>query len=141
MTIHFVNGELFKTCSKCKRDLLVDNFYKDKKSKDGRFHKCKDCEKERLKKHYIDNKEKYKESVKRWQINNREKTLALASKAQKMYMERCSDIYIRKIIIQSCGCDIEITQELIEAKRTQLQLFRAVKQLKGAINEQITNSR
>ena len=37
---------LTKVCSKCKRRLPTDMFYKDKTRKDGLRNKCKDCDRE-----------------------------------------------------------------------------------------------
>lgn len=38
-----------KTCSKCGKELSLDNFYKKKKSKDGLYTECKGCSNERSK--------------------------------------------------------------------------------------------
>jgi len=35
-----------KYCSKCKKDIKLNNFHKDKTSKDGLYRWCKDCKKE-----------------------------------------------------------------------------------------------
>jgi hypothetical protein len=35
-----------KICSKCKRELSIDQFQSDKSSKDGLYSSCKDCKRE-----------------------------------------------------------------------------------------------
>jgi hypothetical protein len=73
-----------KTCSKCKKQLSTDMFWKDKYKKDGFRSACKGCnanDKEYLRRYNIDNAEKMKqyreknkkrlaESSKRWRENN-----------------------------------------------------------------------
>jgi len=54
-----------KVCSKCKEELDVSEFYKDKRAKDGLYSSCKKCQREYGKNNY----EKY---VKEYQKNNRE---------------------------------------------------------------------
>lgn len=58
-----------KICSKCGRELSLDNFYKLKSGKYGVQSECKDCYKARVKEYYEQNKEKIKE----YHEKNREK--------------------------------------------------------------------
>ncbi len=48
-----------KTCCKCKRELQLEDFCKNKKRKDGHGSFCKECNKAYHKKHYKLNKEEY----------------------------------------------------------------------------------
>lgn len=42
-----------KVCSKCKRELPLDQFPVDKKFRDGRSNQCKDCRNAYFKTHYV----------------------------------------------------------------------------------------
>lgn len=39
-------GTLTKECSKCKRDCLLDDFHRSKDTRDGRQHRCKECQRD-----------------------------------------------------------------------------------------------
>ena len=43
MGINCVDGNNCKRCPKCEKWMPIDNFQKDKKTKDGLYSKCKDC--------------------------------------------------------------------------------------------------
>lgn len=62
-----------KHCTKCKRLLPFDEFYKDKSKKIGIRSRCKKCCRESEKKAYIDNPEKRNERRRRYYSNNSEK--------------------------------------------------------------------
>jgi phosphate starvation-inducible protein PhoH len=63
-------NKICKTCGKTK-DIL--DFSKNSKNKDGLRYSCKDCEKEKAKKYYRQNKRRIKEKVQKWQGDNAEK--------------------------------------------------------------------
>lgn len=48
-----------KTCTKCKLEFDLSNFYKRKASLDGLCHWCKKCSDINSKKHYKDNRDRY----------------------------------------------------------------------------------
>lgn len=50
-----------KKCSKCGRELTVDNFYRKSTSKDGLQDYCKECHKQSVSKSYYKNKEQKKQ--------------------------------------------------------------------------------
>ena len=88
----FENGK--KKCSKCGKIKKLQDFRKNKKTKNGLSNQCKDCDreyriknKERIKQYKIDNKEEFqkyqKEYMKKYQEENREKLL----KYKKDYYE------------------------------------------------------
>lgn len=56
----------YKTCSKCNKHLSLSSFYKYKEGPGGLYSWCKDCVKIKRQKHYLDNKEKVKNQVKRY---------------------------------------------------------------------------
>lgn len=107
-----------KKCTKCGIEKTIDEFYKDKKSKDGRKTDCKKCRlisvkkwvkdnpdkakknksnwyqknRERLRKedamHYKENAEKIKENVRIWSENNKERKNRTTDRWHKMHPER-----------------------------------------------------
>lgn len=62
-----------KTCTKCGKYLSLDNFYKNKHSKDGITGTCKACKREYSKAYRDANPEKVKATVKAWHDVNSEK--------------------------------------------------------------------
>jgi hypothetical protein len=66
-----------KVCSSCKQEKPLENYYKDKKSKDGHTSSCKECTKERsLKHHYVNRDERLKNMKaysKQWIQKNKDK--------------------------------------------------------------------
>jgi hypothetical protein len=54
-----------KKCSRCKQEKAIECFPINKKSKDGKNHRCLECQKILSKTHYLSNKHKYKSSIKR----------------------------------------------------------------------------
>lgn len=54
-----------KTCSRCKQTYPITSFHTKKSNKDGLQKNCKTCKTEYNKKHYINNKTKYKQKAKK----------------------------------------------------------------------------
>ena len=61
-----------KICSKCKIEKNLNEFGKDKNTKDGLRYICKECANGYSKKHYKNNLEYYEERNKKWQKENPE---------------------------------------------------------------------
>jgi hypothetical protein len=61
-----------KICTKCKRELSLDNFYNLTKSVDGKAATCKECAKAFQKDYYKSNSDRVKTRVARYAANNRE---------------------------------------------------------------------
>jgi hypothetical protein len=103
-----------KNCPKCNTIKPIDNFYKCKSSKDGIYNICKNCELERKKIYYQENKEKiYEYERKKYHSDEtvRIKKLLrrrfLASlKAQST--EKC------KSIIELSDCNLDFFKKWIE---------------------------
>ena len=91
-----------KKCSKCKEVKAVDEFQKNKSSKDGLRSQCKVCTSERSRKYYEENREaereknrKYheenreaeRERHRKYEKENREMTRAMATKSGRFALE------------------------------------------------------
>lgn len=67
--------ELFKKCSKCKQNLPLNYFWKNKSSQDGFQGYCKECMKIKTRTYIINNPEKMKEYNKRHWLKYRDKKI------------------------------------------------------------------
>lgn len=91
-----------KKCSKCKEAKAVDEFQKNKSSKDGLRSQCKVCTSERSRKYHEENREaerernrKYheenrgaeRERKRKYEKENREMTRAMATKSGSFALE------------------------------------------------------
>lgn len=75
-----------KICTKCKLELPVTAFHKDKRAKDGLSFWCKECTKKYMKEHYKNNSEKILASCAKWRENNPEKLAEYYKKnSKRMY--------------------------------------------------------
>ena len=54
-----------KVCRICKKDKTIDEFAWENKAKGKKQTHCKECQRERSKQHYIDNKSGYKEKARK----------------------------------------------------------------------------
>lgn len=94
-----------KTCCTCKKLMSLDNFCKNKNTKDGHNIKCRSCNKEYKKKYQQDNKEiikkkhhnyhlknldSIKEKKRKYYLENREYTIEKSCKYQKENAKRVS---------------------------------------------------
>lgn len=143
-----------KTCCKCFAQKPLNKFFKCKAKKDGLASACKLCSnatvaewkkanpnrsKQHNKKYYENNfekiaarasaykranPEKRKQENKKWRINNPERWSAIHN---RRYLE-LHDEYVKKLIRgKTIGCDTEIPNDLVEAKRAYLKILRIVK--------------
>lgn len=69
-----------KTCSKCKIDLPIDSFTKDKTKKDGLTSYCRVCKREHGKKRWLENKDALSASHKIYYEQNKESAQAYGKK-------------------------------------------------------------
>ncbi len=69
-----------KTCD-CEKDL--GEFWKHSETKDGYRPSCKSCIKQQSSKHYIQNFDKYKERLKKWKSENKDKMDAINAKHRR----------------------------------------------------------
>jgi len=81
-----------KTCSKCKIEKSVEEFHKQKASKDGLYYQCKECAKAANKAHYQANREDLLEYRKAYRQENREEIRGY----KKIYYQENRDEVIEK---------------------------------------------
>lgn len=62
-----------KKCCNCKKELFLNNFYKNKFKKDGYYDVCKKCWSKYSKKRYCNNHKQELERSKKYRNNNRDK--------------------------------------------------------------------
>ena len=162
---HPDNPDLF-WCSKCKTYKARGEFYNNKSNTHGINYYCRECASERNKDRVI-NKEKYRESDKRWRESHRKECAersALWRSANKDYFRQywkkrraenpiafaenhkrndgrarrdLFDSYI-KILLNSAG--VPVTPETIELKRQQIIMKRTLKQFKEWRKEYESNN-
>ncbi len=77
-----------RTCRKCGRRRYLKFFAKNKGSKDGHIHTCKDCHRKYTQKHYERNKLVYKERAASWYHENHEVAKAAKLKAARRFREK-----------------------------------------------------
>lgn len=84
-----------KQCTKCNelKAADTDNFYKNKRTKDGLTVWCKDCLKEYQRQHNEQNKEYYSEYKKEWHLMNKEKNNKRDINWHKNNKERSKELY------------------------------------------------
>jgi len=75
-----------KICSKCKKEKPLKEFHKQKANKDGLAYQCKECNKERNKEYYKNNKEEIKGQRKEHYKANSEKIKEQYKKYQAKIM-------------------------------------------------------
>lgn len=83
---------LVKTCTKCGRDLSLENFYKSPTGKYGVYSVCKECQKKECKKHYSVNLEKKRAMYKLYRERHVEKIKEEQRKAEMIEMLKVSEI-------------------------------------------------
>jgi hypothetical protein len=61
-----------KTCTKCKRKKSLKDFWREKRSKDGRQSQCKACKTKYNRRYYQKNKKQYCKNRRIWNHKNEE---------------------------------------------------------------------
>ncbi|MBW1931454.1 MAG: hypothetical protein JRI56_00205 [Deltaproteobacteria bacterium] len=81
-----------KRCNKCKTEKPLEDFYKDRSSKDGHQGMCKVCKKEYHRKYHLKYYQKHKDGIKEYQQGyyqkNRTKVIERTKKYQQNHMEK-----------------------------------------------------
>jgi len=77
-----------KRCPRCKLEMVIDSFPRNRSKKSGYGCWCKKCENESSKKYQSENKEKCKEAWARYRIKHREKRLEYCREYRKNNPEK-----------------------------------------------------
>ena len=123
-----------KECTKCGKVKWWYKFYKIKGHAFSLRSQCKSCGIEYRKEWKKLNKERTYIAEKMYRLKNRDKSYAYANKRKKKLRIELSDWYVKQLLC-SCGGvkSDEIPQELIDMKRQQLTLYRAIRGAKNDI--------
>lgn len=78
-----------KKCATCKQEKSLEEFNKNKTRKDGYQTLCKECNRERSKKYYIENIDKHKKAISNRKYKYRQQLQQLADS----YKKECSVCY------------------------------------------------
>jgi hypothetical protein len=79
---------IWRTCSDCKKHMLLDEFSRDKNRPHGRSYLCKPCVRARVKAWTKKNTARARATGKRWRENNREKMRASSRASYARNAER-----------------------------------------------------
>lgn len=122
-----------KTCTKCKEEKPLTEFYKHKLTKDGFAPHCKTC-------HYL--------LVKNWEVNNPKKYQVIKKRKTNKYYKSHKDVLLKKqrdkylktkskyldsdryicfLMFGRSGLENHIPKEIIEAKRLNLNITRGIR--------------
>jgi hypothetical protein len=104
--IYKIMDNINKTCSKCKRELSLNHFYKDKKGKCGVKSKCKNCINEHNKEYNKINKQKIKEYRKEYNKINKQKIQENKKEYKQKIKQNCIYYYSFNNIILYVGSTI-----------------------------------
>lgn len=99
-----------KKCTKCKEVKPHQDYYKDKSSKDGYAYSCIECDKKRVKKYRQENREKFRESQKKWQAKNPAKVKQYAKTNYIRNIRVRQNYNLKKL----CGITIDQYDETFE---------------------------
>ena len=135
-----------KKCTKCGEVKPLSEFYKDKRATNGRQSECISCHNKMTQKWNKEHPDSVRKTNKKWYSLNR---LDELERAAKYYAEnpevtrRCkkkavlnlSERYIKEALIHTGFHKDQITPDLIEMKREQLQFHRLNKEFQRAVKE------
>ena len=115
-----------KACNKCKESKSLDEFYSNKKSKDGKQYTCKICSKQITHKWMGENQEHNKSYSDKWRKNNpdyhtqhkKDYNLILENKLKYVIRSNYNNVIPkehRHDLIEILGCDINTYIKYIES--------------------------
>lgn len=102
-----------KLCSKCNKTKICTDFYICNQNSDGYSYKCKECEKSRLKNHYIHNKKNRQISARNCHLKRKQRLVKWANlqKIAEIYKNRPEGYHVDHIIPLNgkdvCGLHVE----------------------------------
>jgi len=120
-----------KTCSKCKQDKELSEFYKQEKGKYGVRSICKICVKEYDNNHYKNNSEKLKQQTKEWREANPEYVKEWKNQKGKKYFTDYYKNNSEKII--------KYINKYNKRKRIEDPLFKLKINLRSRISQSFKN--
>jgi hypothetical protein len=133
------NTSITKTCTKCRIEKALDNFYLNKKNKSGRENQCKSCHSETCKAWKARNREKCRAYRQKWNKSNPEKRREILAESYqkrkdglKQYYQRrrdqLCDFYVKNLIALSTGAPRSaIPSVLVETLKVQIAISRLIK--------------
>lgn len=124
-----------KKCTKCGETKPLDAFRKDARHALGRRSQCKQCENERVRKHYEANKEKVAKYKRKYREANKEKVAEHRWKHYEANRDRLTDWYCKKLLVNGGFPRDYITPEVVALKRAKIQIHRLTRQLNETITE------
>ena len=74
-----------KTCSKCKEQKPLDEFYRNRRTKDGKASWCKECHRARSREYGRTHREEVNRNVAIWRSRHPERTKQQAREASRRY--------------------------------------------------------
>ena len=107
-----LNGDK-KRCARCKKELFVNFFSKDRSSKDGLQGRCKFCQREISLKFRKDNPERAKEKDRNQYIRHREKNKKNAIAYYRKHKEKINARLRRQRMPRKYGISYEIYNQML----------------------------
>ena len=105
-----------KKCKKCGEVKPLNEFHKEKRSKDGHNTKCKRCRSKQRKQHYEDNKDKVKEQQAKYRKTHKEEIL----KKQKEYRDNTKE-QAKQYYKNNKGWILERTKQYYKNNKNKIQ--------------------
>lgn len=126
-----------KKCIKCELDLPLDNFSKNKNTKDGLWVYCRNCCKIKKRIYYLENKQLIYKKTREYIVKHPKETKLYKQKYSNKITKELTDVYIKQTLTGSNKILTfkDIPPELIELQREHIKLIRKTKE----INKQINN--
>ncbi len=124
-----------KTCGKCNKDKLLNQFYKDKRTKTGLSCWCKECKKiyykeNKLKRriyqdeYYSVNKNDLLKKLKNKYENKESYEKQSLKKSNKSKVDNLSDYYLKEKLKRNGYSKEDITPQLMETKKLIIAIKR-----------------
>jgi hypothetical protein len=125
-----------KLCSKCKNEKDINLFVLDSRRSTGHGAKCRECANLDNSKYRKEHREQGNNYQARWVKNNPEKFKEMAKKRDRKERLLLKRVYvIGKLISGSVLKFSDITTDLIELKRAQIQLTREIKKCQSKLTQ------
>jgi len=115
-----------KRCKDCGKEKELSEFYNSKSGRDGKYAFCKSCHNARNVQYAVNSSFDKKAAEKKWKMKHPGR--------QKRYFTKCYTQGAPCFIANALGITMtQLTPELLELKRAQLEMLRLTRQLKKEI--------